>query len=53
MAVFVHIFVELVKSGGDTEEIMIDTTHLNAHRTAARLLKMGLIHGLSAAQKAG
>jgi putative transposase len=28
------IFVELAKGGGETEEIMIDATHLKAHRTA-------------------
>ena len=53
MGVFGRIFVELAKGGGDTEEIMIDATHLKAHRTAASLLKKGLFPGLSDAQKAG
>jgi putative transposase len=53
MGVFGRIFVELAKAGGDTEEIMIDATHLKAHRTAASLLKKGLFPGLSGAQKAG
>ena len=52
MGVFGRIFVELAKGGGDTEEIMIDATHLKAHRTAASLLKKGLFPGLSGAQKA-
>ena len=52
MGVFGRIFVELAKGGGDTEEIMIDATHLKAHRTAASLLKKGLFPGLSDAQKA-
>jgi len=47
MGVFGRIFVELAKGGGDTEEIMIDATHLKAHRTAASLLKKGLFPGSS------
>ena len=46
MGVFGRIFVELAKGGGDTEEIMIDATHLKAHRTAASLLKNGLFLGI-------
>ena len=53
MGVFVRIFVELAKGGGDTEEIMIDATHHTAYRTAASLLKKGLFPGLSGAPKAG
>lgn len=52
MGVFGRIFVELAKGGGDTEEIMIDATHLKAHRTTASLLKKGLFPGLSDAQRA-
>ena len=44
---------DTIKGGGDTEEIMIDATHLKAHRTAAILLKKGLFPGLSGARKAG
>ena len=53
MGVFGRIFVELAKGGGDTDEIMIDATHLKAHRTAASLLKKGLFPGISGAPKAG
>ena len=53
MGVFGRIFVELAKGGGETEEVMIDTTHLKAHRTAASLLKRGLFPGISDAQRAG
>ncbi len=42
MGVFGRIFVELARRGGETDEIMIDATHLKAHRTAASLLKKGL-----------
>ena len=51
MGVFGRIFVDLAKGGGDTEEIMIDATHLKAHRTAASLLKKGLYPDISGAQK--
>ena len=53
LGVFGRIFVELAKGGGDTEEIMIDATHLKAHRTAASLLKKGLFPGISDAPKVG
>lgn len=53
MGVFGRIFAELAKGGGDTEEVMIDATHLKAHRTAASLLKKGLFPGISDARKAG
>jgi len=53
MGVFAHIFVELARGGGDTEAIMIDATHLKAHRTAASLLKKGLFPGLSDAPRVG
>ena len=53
MGVFGRIFVELAKGGGETEEVMIDATHLKAHRTAASLLKRGLFPGISDAQRAG
>ena len=44
---------QLAKGGGDTEEIMIDATHLKAHRTAASLLKKGLFPDISGGPKAG
>ncbi len=52
LGVFGRIFAELAKGGGETDEIMIDATHLKAHRTAASLLKKGLFRGLSDEQKA-
>ncbi len=52
MGVFGRIFVELAKGGGEADEIMIDATHLKAHRTAASLLKKGLFPGLSGAPRA-
>jgi putative transposase len=52
LGVFGRIFVELAKSGGETAEMMIDATHLKAHRTAASLLKRGLFPGISDAPRA-
>jgi putative transposase len=49
---FGRIFLELAKGGGDTDEIMIDATHLKAHQRAASLLQVGLFPGLSDARKA-
>ena len=51
LGVFGRIFVELAKSGGETAEMMIDATHLKAHRTAASLLKKGLFPGISDAPR--
>jgi putative transposase len=53
LGVFGRIFVELAKNGGASDEMMIDATHLKAHRTAASLLKKGLFPGLSGGQRAG
>ena len=53
LGVFGRIFVELAKGGGASDEMMIDATHLKAHRTAASLLKKGLFPGLSDGPKAG
>ena len=39
--VFARIFRELAETGSDGETIMIDSTHLKAHRTAASLSKGG------------
>jgi putative transposase len=52
LGVFGRIFVELAKGGADSDEMMIDATHLKAHRTAASLLKRGLFPGISDAPKA-
>ena len=48
---FNKIFAELVEKNGPTTRLMIDATHLNAHRTAASLLKKGLFPVVSDAQK--
>ena len=50
---FRHIFVELAKGGWASEEMMIDTTHLKAHCTAACLLKKGFFPSISGVRKAG
>ena len=52
MGVFDKIFSALVEDGGSPERLMIDATHLKAHRTAASLLKKGMYPALSAEQKA-
>ena len=41
MGVFARIFVELAQPGPDDEIIMIDSTHLKAHRMAASLSNGG------------
>ena len=48
---FNKIFAELARKGGKAERIMIDATHLKAHRTAASLLKKGLFPDVSGARK--
>lgn len=53
MGVFARIFAELAQPGPDGETIMIDSTHLKAHRTAASLSKGGLARGPSDGPKAG
>ena len=52
LGVFARIFTELVAEGQDVETIMIDATHLKAHRTAASLLKKGLFPDVSGARRA-
>jgi transposase len=52
LGVFNHIFTELAKSTAPDGRLMIDATHLKAHRTAASLLKKGLFPAVSDAQKA-
>jgi hypothetical protein len=51
--VFNRILAELARGGGKPARIMIDATHLKAHRTAASLLKKGLFPDVSGAPKAG
>jgi transposase len=47
LGVFNRILSELVSQGGGTDKLMIDATHLKAHRTAASLLKKGLYPDVS------
>lgn len=51
LGVFDRIFAELAKDGDGV--LMIDATHLKAHRTAASLLKKGLYPAVSDAAEAG
>ena len=50
--IFNKIFKALVEEAGDPDQLMIDATHLKAHRTAASLLKKGMFLALSGAPKA-
>ena len=52
LGVFNRILSELVARGGGADKLMIDATHLKAHRTAASLLKKGVLHAASGARKA-
>lgn len=52
MGVFNRIFAALAAKGGKADQLMIDATHLKAHRTAASLLKKGLYPDVSAAPRA-
>lgn len=49
---FNKIFAELARKGGAPKRLMIDATHLKAHRTAASLLKKGLFPDVSGARRA-
>jgi transposase len=53
MGVFNRIFAALAGAAGTPDTVMIDATHLKAHRTASSLLKKGLFPDASAARKAG
>ena len=52
LGVFDRIFAALAAEGGAPERLMIDSTHLKAHRTAASLLQKGLFPAVSAASRA-
>ena len=52
LGVFNRICAELAAKGGKPGTLMIDATHLKAHRTAASLLKKGLFPDVSGAPKA-
>ena len=53
LGVFNRILAELAARGGGTDKLMIDATHLKAHRTAASLLKKGLYPDVSDAARGG
>ena len=54
LGVFARMLIELSTEGQDTETVMIDATHLKAHRTASSLRgKKGEANASSDAQKAG
>lgn len=42
MGVFNKIFAGLAPKAGNPDQLMIDATHLKAHRTAASLLEKGI-----------
>lgn len=52
LGVFNRIFAELATKAGEPDRLMIDATHLKAHRTAASLLKKGLFPDISGAPRA-
>jgi len=52
LGVFNKIFAALAAKGGKPDQLMIDATHLKAHRTAASLLKKGLFPAVSGVPKA-
>jgi len=53
LGVFDRIFSRLTADAGPSGILMIDATHLKAHRTAASLLKKGMFPGALAGPKAG
>lgn len=52
LGVFNRILAELAAMAGTPDQVMIDATHLKAHRTAASLLKKGLFPDVSDAPRA-
>jgi transposase len=53
LGVFDRVFAALAQRGAGSDCIMIDSTHLKAHRTAASLLKKGLFPAVSVARRVG
>jgi len=53
MGVFSQIFAALAGEAGEPDRLIIDSTHLKAHRTAASLLKRGRLIAASAEPSAG
>ena len=52
MGIFDRIFASLAGRSGQPDRLLIDGTHLKAHRTAASLFKKGLFPAVSGARKA-
>jgi transposase len=52
LGVFNKIFAALGGKEGKPDRLMIDATHLKAHRTAASLLKKGMFPDVSGAPRA-
>ena len=52
LGVFYRIFASLAGERGTPDQLMIDATHLKAHRTAASLLKKGMFPAVSDVRKA-
>ena len=50
--VFARIFASMAADAGTPTRLMIDATHLKAHRTAASLLQKGLFPAASGVAKA-
>ena len=53
MGVFDRIFASLAGQARAPDRLIIDSTHLKAHRTAASLLKKGLFPAVLGARRAG
>ena len=53
LGVFDRIFAGLAGQAGEPDRLMIDSTHLKAHRTAASLFKKGMFPVASDAPRAG
>jgi putative transposase len=51
MGVFDRIFTALAAQAGRPDRLMIDATHLKAHRTASSLLKGGMFPAVSGARR--
>ena len=52
LGIFARIFLDLAKPGPEGDTLVIDSTHLKAHRTAASLRKGGPARGPLVAQRA-
>ena len=52
LGVFNRIFADLTEQAGEPDRLMIDATHLKAHRTASSLLKRGLFPDVSGVPRA-